>query len=1012
MARLQISLLGPLQARYDGQRLDPLTTRRAADLLTYLLLAPRIAHSRRSLAALFWPDLPAERAAAALRQTLFRLQRWLEQIPGLDGCIGAQRQAITITSDAISVDVLELEQAWAAVERHAHRSAESCRVCLGRLTAALDLCIVLHGHFRPDHQDDDAYAEWLHQRLTSVLPLLSRAHLWIAGYALRQGRLKDVERIVHRWIEIEPWQETARRMLMLALALDDRRVEALAHFRAYQGRLQHEFSFDPDPETRQLAEQIARLPADRLRPQLFSIPLPDHALIGREAELKQLSQLLSDPQTRLVTLIGIGGIGKTMLAQRAAHDAADDFRDGAALVSLVGRYDATAVVQAVADTLSLRLGDRRHPVDQLAETLRPLQLLVVLDNAEQVDGIDQLITALLRDCPQLVLLVTSRASINHRRERALFLDGLACQANDGAARATSPAAQLFNGLVRELAPNRSFTDDPAAVEAVCTLLDGHPLAITLYAHQSRFRGVSAVDAQLLHGLLQRAGSLSGLPERQQRISVVIAESVAAAGPQVAELLAAVSWFETGFSDAIACAVAALDPAAWVEQIGRALAFGLVRREGRRYSMHPLVRAYYTAGAAGNPSQCEAARARYVDVLLSLPAASKLRFINRYAVEWSEQHAIELDEMFAVLRQVPAVAAWQQLHAALIPLISITVILGWQRSLLQILAELLPQTPGDAIGLAVQLRLHAVRAWLAASLRETETATAAVAAALALPVTASAAGDRLWVRRIRAMLLIAQQRLDEAAADLEAAPLNEDIYSSEVADPVALRGRVARFRGDLTAAADLFQQARIQRRAVNDTRGEIAAVIDLAQTYLILQQHDPVEELLTAAVELARSINDPTALAASLENLGSLRVNRNSDLERAERELLEADTIAQRIGHNEVRRFTLNGLARLFRLRRRPDTVLRYTREYLLIELQSQLRAGGLTMLLWLIEALLELQRRPTAAVLLPCLIGHSLADDALRSAAAQLPLPLSPPAADDSDDAVLEMRLRVLLNEL
>jgi predicted ATPase/DNA-binding XRE family transcriptional regulator len=260
-----------------------------------------------------------------------------------------------------------------------------------------------------------------------------------------------------------------------------------------------------------------------------ALPLPLTALIGRDAEMQVLRDWLADPATRLITLVGPGGVGKTRLALELARAMADEGATRVAFASLAPVRDATLVATSIAEALGLgdvterdlparaRVGCEAHPT------------VLVLDNFEHLLEAAPLVADLLASASTLRLLVTSRASLRIRGEREYGVGPLALDADSEsmtpAELARVPAVRLFVERVRDVHADFHLTSANAgAVTAVCRRLDALPLALELAAPW-----VKALAAEGLLRRLERDGPLStagprDLPERQQTINATVAWS--------------------------------------------------------------------------------------------------------------------------------------------------------------------------------------------------------------------------------------------------------------------------------------------------------------------------------------------------------------------------------------------------------------------------------------------------------------------------------------------------------
>jgi predicted ATPase len=256
------------------------------------------------------------------------------------------------------------------------------------------------------------------------------------------------------------------------------------------------------------------------RTNLMSPPTP---LIGRQRELAAVRELLLQDVISLVTLVGLGGAGKTRLAQQIALDVLDHFADGAFFVDLASTTDPALVPSALASTLDLReTTSQRSLIESLKSYLHGKQLLLVLDNCEQVITAAPLIAELVQMCPPLKVLATSRMPLRVRVEHEYPLAPFAVPAqlewHDLTALEHNAAIQLFIDRARDVRPDFSLTTSNAPVIAeVCTRLDGLPLAIELAAARSKILSPQMLLARLQHSSDVLKSTARDLPERQQTL---------------------------------------------------------------------------------------------------------------------------------------------------------------------------------------------------------------------------------------------------------------------------------------------------------------------------------------------------------------------------------------------------------------------------------------------------------------------------------------------------------------
>ncbi|OGO39011.1 MAG: hypothetical protein A2W35_15210 [Chloroflexi bacterium RBG_16_57_11] len=254
-----------------------------------------------------------------------------------------------------------------------------------------------------------------------------------------------------------------------------------------------------------------------------NLPAQPTALIGREAELAEVVKRLSSEGARLLTLTGPGGIGKTRMALQAAAELIERFKDGVFFVDLAQIRDPASVPTAIAQTLGFRETGDRTVLDELKGQLRAKTVLLLLDNFEQVTTAAPKVGELLRDCPQLKLLVTSREALHVRGEYVFPVPPLMLPKIDPKQATIElltqyEAVQLFIERAQAIKPDFMVTNENApAVAEICWRLDGLPLAIELAAARIRLFSPQAILERLGSRLKLLRGGARDLPVRQQTL---------------------------------------------------------------------------------------------------------------------------------------------------------------------------------------------------------------------------------------------------------------------------------------------------------------------------------------------------------------------------------------------------------------------------------------------------------------------------------------------------------------
>jgi non-specific serine/threonine protein kinase len=352
---------------------------------------------------------------------------------------------------------------------------------------------------------EDRYEGWVEERRTQLKELYLSLLLELG--ALLEGRREFGEAIeaLGRVVAEEPTHERAHLGLMRLHALSGRRREALSQYEHLREALLKNLGTEPDAATTSLQQQIwagtfphPDSPPAGILPEVevptstseaargHNLPLARTSFVGREREKLEVKRLLA--MTKLLTLTGTGGCGKTRLALKVASDLVGAYPDGVWLADLAPLADAELVPQAVAKALKVREQPARPLTETLVDTLRSRKMLLVVDNCEHlVEAVVSLVDALLDSCPGLRVLATSRQTLNAAGEVAwvvpsLTVPGSRQQAYTPSELEAYESVRLFVQRASQRDPSFELTlRNGQAVAQVCQRLDGIPLAIELAA---------------------------------------------------------------------------------------------------------------------------------------------------------------------------------------------------------------------------------------------------------------------------------------------------------------------------------------------------------------------------------------------------------------------------------------------------------------------------------------------------------------------------------------------------
>jgi non-specific serine/threonine protein kinase len=641
-----------------------------------------------------------------------------------------------------------------------------------------------------------------------------------------------------------------------------------------------------------------------------NLPVPPNALVGREREVAAVRARVQEPAVRLLTLTGVGGVGKTRLALAVVADVVEQYPDGVWLADLAPLADPALVPGVVAGVLELREERNRPLATTLAQHLRDRQLLLVLDNCEHLLGAcAELASALLSTCPRVRILATSREGLGVSGEHVHRVLPLNVpdphRPPPPELMGSYEAVRLF--VARARARRQQFAlaeHNAAAVATICERLDGIPLALELAAARVSSLPVEAIAARLDERFrLLIGGPRDALP-RQQTLRATMDWSWELLGKQERTLLGRLSVFAGGWTLAAAEAVCSGDG---VERLAMLdLLDGLANRSliwldetgaEARYRLLETVR-QYAGERLAEAGELGAMRARHLDWCVALAEEAESELTGGEQGTWLVRLEHEHDNLRAAL-------VWSLSEAGDPALgLRLATALGWFWYLRGYLSEgsaWLEQALARAASAPSALRAAALNAAgnLASDQGDYGHAEALYTSALGLR---RALGDKRGVAASLSNLAgVAERRGDHGRA----VPLFEEALAlaREVGDTLSVAktlgnlGLAVAQRGDLAREATLFEEALRLFRALGDTHSIAGALDNLGQVAFQQGAYVRARGLHEEALGLFRTLGAQRGIAGTLSNLAAV-AEREGAYDRAAALSAESLRLNRTIGAEE------------------------------------------------------------------------------------------------------------------
>jgi predicted ATPase/DNA-binding SARP family transcriptional activator/DNA-binding CsgD family transcriptional regulator/Flp pilus assembly protein TadD len=872
---VRIRLLGGFSVSVGSRTIEGSAwrLRKSASLVKLLALSSGHRMRREQVLEMLWPELGRRAAANNLRQALYAARRALEPERVADSrYLVSQDESLALCPRGeLWVDVDAFEAAVAT----ARRSQDP---------AAYRVAIELYpGELLPD----DLYEAWVESRHRELGDTFLSVMIELAGLYEEGGEYGRGVETLQRSLSAEPTNEEAYAGLMRLHALSGRRQEALSQFEQLRTVLSGQFGTEPDATTHRLRDEIAAgefpahphpraaPPREASDPSRHNLPALRTSFVGRGLEIVELKRTLS--MTRLLTLTGAGGSGKTRLALEVARDLVGSYANGVWLVELAPLSEPGLVAQEVARALGAQEQPGRPLLESLLDTLDDKEMLLLLDNCEHlIDAVANLTITFLDSCPRLRVLATSRERLGVTGELTWLVpplsvpgagDTLTVEELEG-----YESARLFADRASKGHPGFELTPENArAVSQVCTRLEGIPLAIELAAARVGILSAGQIFERLDHSLKLLTGGGRTENHRHRTLRATLDWGYELLDEPEQALFGRVSAFAGGFTLEAAESVGARGEEIEEEDVLELLTMlvdkSLVVAEeswerGARYRLLEPVR-QYAREQLDVSGEAEAIGSRHAEFFLALAEEAEPELKGPQQVEWLDRLETEHDNLRAAL-------SWSLGRGAdLGPRMAVALCLFWYtrgylsegRTYLEAVAR------SDVVATRERARALDGLGWIAEPQGDYGRARTAYEESLVLY---RRSGDKTGVANVLGDLgSLALDRGDyEQATSLlqESLTLHRELGSREdligVLDGL---GVLASAKGEQEQSISFFSEALALSRGTGNVRRTAVSLGNLGFTMLAHGDPGQAKALLDESLALFREIGDSSNIAVSLMN---------------------------------------------------------------------------------------------------------------------------------------------------
>jgi len=857
--------------------------RKVQTLFKVLALARGQVFTQEQLIDLLFPDLDPDKARQNLYNRISELRNFLEpkreKRTSSQFILRAGEHEYSFAKDApcwLDTEAF-LELATAG---HDMLQSQHWGQALNSFQQALDL-------YQDDFLIEDLYEEWtlphreyFQQEHLKILQAMGECHFQMGSFDLATNAYTQA-------LEKSPTDEALYRCLMEAYALDGKTPKAIEVFRDCEQILQKQFGIEPNTDTQKLYHKIKNAEMGEPEKAVFhNLPLATTAFIGRKKELKDLDTLIGTSESRILTLVGPGGIGKTRLSIQAALASLNKFKDGVYFVDLSAIDQFELIINSIASVVSFTFKGEQDPIAQLAAYFQNKKVLIVLDNFEHVIEGAETIAGLLEQSSQLHLLITSRTRLRLKGEATFEVPGLALNNNDDSSTDQQEALQLCMDCIQRVDP--TFKLDHHTIphlRKISDLVQGMPLAIELAMAWIRFLSIEEIAKEIESSANFLESDFRDLPERHQSLKAVFHSSWTLLSDQAQEGFMRLSVFRGGMTREASNEISGTNLSTLSMLINNSL---LKRTKTGRFEFHELLRQFAEAQLEEN----EQIRLR----------GHHLDYYSKFATSANEKKQTPeqknwLDKLDADYDNLRAALGWSIQSKQKDGTLSLVCDLSWYWNTRGLFKE-----GGSWINQALNLYDD--------------------------PSSSLFAKGLLWKGTLslyQGLYEVAQSCLEQS---LSICKNNKD--ASGQAFALNGLGLIHHFQGDFSTALKFQEQSFEIRKMLGNK-------IDLAETYnnLAIIHHyrgnyTKAKNFHHQSYAIRKEVGDLNGIARSLGNLANIALDQG-DIELAQKNYHACLEIGREIGDQRIITTSLGNIGEVFRSQKQYDKAKSYFKEKLTLD---------------------------------------------------------------------------------